>query len=52
MDNIKITKDELAALKIVYRYMARSEDIYNDIHDKNIMKRSDGTLVITDPYIS
>lgn len=40
----------LQALKIVGRGTRGGSVTYLDMHGHNVMKRSDGTLVITDPY--
>ena len=41
--------DLVAALKLIRSY-ARHTGYSIDLHGENIMKREDGTLVITDPY--
>jgi len=40
----------IEAARILGRLMQSHPNRYTDIHDENIMQRSDGTIVIIDPY--
>lgn len=40
----------LQAIKIISKYYYKSSGISLDLHGNNMMKRNDGTLVITDPF--
>jgi hypothetical protein len=35
-----------------YKESSNIPGMFLDVHDKNIMQRADGTIVITDPYAS